>query len=275
MSEPTPIAVAGAGGRMGRVLIALAARDPALRVAGAFEAPGHAAIGLDAGALAGVGEIGVPVLARAEEALSPATVLVEFTWPEPSLEHLEAAAALGSPAVLGTTGFDGVQQERIAALATRIPIVQASNMSVGVTALVRVVRELAARLGERFDIEVLEMHHGRKKDAPSGTALTLARAAAEGRGLSFEESAVFGRHGLVGERRAGELGVMALRGGDVVGDHTVFFLGSGERIELTHRAQSREAFASGALRAARWLAGRPAGRYSMEDVLFGASQASR
>jgi 4-hydroxy-tetrahydrodipicolinate reductase len=276
-SGPTPLVIAGAGGRMGRMLSSLAARDPALRVAGAFEAPGHPGIGTDAGALAAAGELGIRVVDRAETALGQAgggpgrAVLIDFTWPEPSLANLRAAAEAGAAAVVGTTGFRPEQQREIEALAGRMPLVQASNMSVGVTLLAEVVTEVARRLGDSFDIEVVEAHHRLKKDAPSGTALTLARAAAAGRDARIEDWGVYGREGQTGERPREQIGVLALRGGDVIGDHTVFFFGTGERIELTHRAQSREAFASGALRAARWVAGRAPGLYSMHDVLFGAA----
>ena len=265
---PTPVVIAGAGGRMGRTLLALASRDSSLRVVGAFEAPGHPAIGSDAGTSAGIAALGVAVTEGASTALGPGVVLVDFTWPDPSLEHLRAATAAGAAAVLGTTGFRADQQREIEAIARSIAVVQAANMSVGVTVLTRVAADVARRLGSSFDIEVVETHHRLKKDAPSGTALALARAAASGRGARLEDWAVYGREGLTGERPDAQLGVMALRGGDVVGDHTVFFFGTGERIELTHRAQSREAFASGALRAATWVSRRAPGLYSMHDVLF-------
>lgn len=274
-SAPTPLVIAGAGGRMGRMLTSLAARDPALRIAGAFEAPGHAGVGTDVGTLSGTGDVGVRVADSAASALGQASggagrpVLIDFTWPEPSLANLRTAAETGAAAVVGTTGFRPEQQREIEDLARRIPLVQASNMSVGVTLLAEVVTEVARRLGDSFDIEVVEAHHRLKKDAPSGTALSLARAAAAGRDARLEDWGVYGREGQTGERPRDQIGVLALRGGDVIGDHTVFFFGTGERVELTHRAQSREAFASGALRAARWVAGRPPGLYSMHDVLFG------
>ncbi len=264
------VAIAGAGGRMGRMLLALAAR-PDLVVSSAFEAPGHPAVGEDAGSLAGVAPSGVIVTDDAAAAIRNADVLIEFTLPEPSMEHLGLAADAGCAVVLGTTGFDAGQQDQIVALAERIALLQASNMSVGVTLLTQVVEDVARRLGGAFDIELVETHHRKKKDAPSGTALTLAEAAARGRGADLETWSTHGRSGLVGERPDEEIGIMALRGGDVVGDHTVYFYGIGERLELTHRAQSREAFASGAVRAAAWIAGRPAGAYSIRDVLFGGS----
>lgn len=265
----TPLAIAGAGGRMGRMLVALAADHPGLELCGAFEAEGHPAVGEDAGTVAGVGPLGVRVTSDAAAAISQARVVIEFTLPEPSLRHLALAADANCAVVLGTTGFTPDQQATIDELAGRIPLLQASNMSVGVTVLTEVVEDVARRLGAAFDIEIVETHHRKKKDAPSGTALTLAQAAARGRGADLEQWATHGRSGMVGERPDEEIGIMALRGGDVVGDHTVFYYGKGERLELTHRAQSREAFASGAVRAAAWLAGREPGAYSIRDVLFG------
>jgi 4-hydroxy-tetrahydrodipicolinate reductase len=264
------VAISGAAGRMGRVLVGMALDESRARLVGALEGPGHPDLGRDAGRLIGRADAGV-CLRDGLDDVPAGSVLIEFTTPEASLEHLHAAAERGIAVVLGTTGFSAEQQGQIDALAARVPCMQAPNMSVGVTVLLDVVREVARRLGPSFDIEVAETHHRRKKDAPSGTALALARAAAEGRGAVLEEWAVYGREGLVGERPDREIGVLALRGGDVVGDHTVFFFGTGERIEITHRAQSRDAFAAGALRAALWLAGRKAGRYSMRDVMAAAA----
>ncbi|HEY8515204.1 MAG TPA: 4-hydroxy-tetrahydrodipicolinate reductase [Candidatus Binatia bacterium] len=260
-----PVIIGGAAGRMGRMLVSLASRDDGLRLAGGIEAPGHPDLGTDLGRLAGGVDLGV-VLTDALPEIAPGTVLIEFTAPEPSLAHLREAAERGLGVVLGTTGFTAEQQREIEELAKRVPCVQAPNMSFGVTVLLDLVEEAARRLGAAFDIEISETHHRKKKDAPSGTALALARAAARGRGARLEDWAVYGREGMVGERPTEQIGVLALRGGDVVGDHTVFFFGTGERIELTHRAQSREAFAAGALRAARWLSGRAPGLYSMRDV---------
>lgn len=262
-----PIVVSGATGRMGRTLLSLAADSTEVETAGALEAAGHAAIGTDSGTAAGGPANGIAISDDAASVLAAGRVLIEFTWPGPSLEHARIAAANGCGLVLGTTGFRPEEQAELDEISTRIPLLQASNMSVGVTLLTEVVESVARRLGPTFDIELIETHHRLKKDAPSGTALTLATAAASGRDATLDEWGRYGREGMIGERPDDEIGVMALRGGDVVGDHTVFFFGTGERIELTHRAQSRDAFASGALRAAAWLAGRPAGRYSMRDVL--------
>jgi len=268
MSEArVPIIVAGAAGRMGRMLLALAARDPSLRLVGALEAAGNPELGKDAGLLAGSGAAGVIVTDSLERCAVAGAVLIEFTVPEASLAHLRAAAGLGVSMVLGTTGFTAAEQGEVARLAERVACLQAPNMSVGVTLLEKVVEEVSRRLGGSFDIEVVEMHHRMKKDAPSGTALALARSAARGRETDLESRAVYGRQGITGERPHGQIGVMSLRGGDVVGDHTVIFAGTGERIEITHRAQSREAFAAGALRGARWLAGHGPGLYGMREVM--------
>ena len=269
MSSTTRVAIGGAGGRMGRMLLNLASAHPALDVTAAFEVSGHPVVGEDVGSLVGAAPSGVAVTDDAAGALGASDVVIEFTLPEPSLEHVRLAADAGCAVVLGTTGFTREQQAEIDARSAQIPILQASNMSVGVTVLTQVVQEVAERLGSSFDIELIETHHRKKKDAPSGTALTLAQAAAAGRNANLDEWATHGRSGIVGERPDEEIGIMALRGGDVVGDHTVYFYGTGERLELTHRAQSREAFASGAVRAAAWIAGRPPGSYSIRDVLFG------
>jgi len=264
-----PVVIAGAAGRMGRMLVALAAADPALRIAGGLEIAGHRDLGTDLGRLAGVADAGVALAAELPPSGLAGGVLVDFTAPEASLAHLRAAGERGLAVVLGTTGFTAEQDRQIDEAAKRVACVQAPNMSLGVTVLLDLVAEAARRLGPAFDIEVSETHHRKKKDAPSGTALALARAAVAGRGGRFEDWAVYGREGIVGERPAEQIGVLALRGGDVVGDHTVHFYGTGERVEITHRAQSREAFAAGALRAAAWVSGRAPGRYSMRDVLFG------
>jgi 4-hydroxy-tetrahydrodipicolinate reductase len=264
--EAVGVVIAGAAGRMGRMLLGLALDRPGVRLAGALEAAGHPALGSDAGRLIGRPDAGV-ALTDSLAGVPAGSVLIEFTAPGPSLEHLRAAADRKLAVVLGTTGFSAEQEREIDGLCARVACMQAANMSVGVTVLLEVVREVSRRLGTSFDVEVAETHHRLKKDSPSGTALALARAAVEARGGRLESWGVYGREGLVGERPDEQIGVLALRGGDVIGDHTVHFFGVGERIELTHRAQSREAFAAGALRAAVWLAGRPPGRYAMRDVL--------
>ena len=265
----TRIAVLGADGRMGRALTrAVRAAAPEARLTVASERPAHAALGKDAGTLAGLPPLGVPVRA---EVPGPggADVWIEFSAPAASVAHARAAAEAGARLVLGTTGLGPDDKEIIAAAARRIPIVLAPNTSVGITVLLRVAGDIARALGPGFDLEVLEAHHRAKRDAPSGTALRLAEALAEATGRDLDHSARYARHGDVGPRTAEEIGIQTIRGGDVVGDHTVFFMGAGERIELTHRASSRDTFAHGALRAALWLLepGRTPGLYDMRDVL--------
>ncbi len=259
--------VAGAAGRMGGRIIALARDTPGLRVAGAFERPGHPALGKDAGEVAGTGHLGVPIAADPAPLFTAGRVLMEFTAPEPTLEHLRLAADRGTRAVVGTTGLQAAQVEEVRRLAARVPILVSPNMSVGVNLAFRVLALMARALGDDYDVEITEIHHRMKKDAPSGTAARMAEVVAEALGRRIEDTGVYGRHGLVGERTAKEIGVHALRGGDVVGEHTVVFSTAGERLELTHRAHSRDTFAHGALRAARFVAAAPPGLYSMHDVL--------
>ncbi|RMF20151.1 MAG: 4-hydroxy-tetrahydrodipicolinate reductase, partial [Deltaproteobacteria bacterium] len=242
---------------------ALATADPRFTVRAAVEAPGHGDLGRDAGELAGIGPIGVPVADR----LSEGGTICDFTSADASIEHLRWAAEHGAPIVVGSTGFTAEQRREAERLAARMPTLIAPNMSLGVNVLLSLVEDAVARLGAGFDCEVVELHHGRKKDAPSGTALALAEAAARARGLDPEQAIVCGRSGMTGERPADQIGVAALRGGDAVGDHTVLLVGTGERLELTHRASSRDCLATGALEACAWLAGKPAGLYSMRDVI--------
>ena len=263
----TPMTVSGAAGRMGRTLISLIAQNEAATLAGAVEAAGHAALGKDAGEVAGVGHLGVPISEDFAAALSPGVVALDFTNAAAALEHLRTAVERCNPIVIGATGFNAQQQAEIDRLAPQTRCVIAPNMSVGITVLQRLVREAATALGADFDPEIVELHHRLKVDAPSGTALALGRALAEATGRNFSADAVYGRQGMVGQRRQQEIGIMALRGGDIVGDHTVVFAGLGERLELTHRAQSRECLARGAIRAALWLVQQPLGRYAMSDVL--------
>ena len=251
---------------MGRMLIQLIAHDPAHRLAGAVEAPGIAAIGQDAGEVAAAGRLGVAITADYAGVAKPGTVTLDFTNAAASLEHMEIAAKNGAAIVIGSTGFTPEMEARARELAVRTRTVIAPNMSVGVNVLTRIVAEVAAILKD-FDAEVLEIHHRTKLDAPSGTALSLARAIASARGQDFSSNAVYGREGITGVRPPGQIAVLALRAGDAVGDHTVVFGGPGERLELIHRAQSRESLARGALRAAAWLAGQKPGLYTMRDVL--------
>jgi 4-hydroxy-tetrahydrodipicolinate reductase len=261
------LVVAGAAGRMGGRIVALARDAPDLRVVGAFERPGHPALGRDVGEVAGGGAIGVPIVAEPGDLLRGGRVLVEFTAPEPSVEHARLAAAVGAGAVVGTTGLEPRQVDEIRRLASRAAILLSPNMSVGVNLAFRVLAMMAKALGDDYDVEITEIHHRMKKDAPSGTAAKMAEVIAGALGRRIEEVGVYGRHGLVGERGRKEIGVHALRGGDVAGEHTVVFSTVGERLELTHRAHSRDTFAQGALRAVRFVAGAPPGLYSMHDVL--------
>jgi 4-hydroxy-tetrahydrodipicolinate reductase len=259
--------VAGAGGRMGRTLIhAITAIDGAV-VAGAVEARGSAVIGRDAGELAGLGRNGITVAAGVEPLLAEADGLVDFTVPAATMAFAELTARKGLVHVIGTTGLSGENEMLLAEAAKRAVIVKSGNMSMGVNLLAALVKRVAKTLDEEFDVEILEMHHNKKVDAPSGTALMLGRAAAEGRGIDLDQRAVRVRDGHTGARCAGDIGFASLRGGSVVGDHTVFFAGPAERIELVHRAEDRMIFARGAVRAALWARGRPPGLYSMADVL--------
>jgi 4-hydroxy-tetrahydrodipicolinate reductase len=260
------VAIAGAGGRMGRMLVEAVLEAPDLALAGALDVPGAAAIGRDAGEFLGRAT-GVRVVDAPQAALEGADVLIDFTRPEGTLAHLRACAARGVRMVIGTTGFDAEGRQAIEAAAGRIGIVFAPNMSVGVNATFRLLEVAAALLGDGYDIEIVEAHHRHKVDAPSGTALGMGRAIAGALGRDLDGIATWARHGHTGERAPGTIGFSVIRGGDVVGDHTVIFAGTGERIEITHRSSSRATYAQGSLRACRFLAAHPAGLYDMQDVL--------
>ena len=259
--------VAGAGGRMGRTLIhAIAATDGAT-LAGAVDAPGSAVIGRDAGDLAGLGKNGVEVRADVEPLLAQADGLLDFTAPAATVAFAELVARKGLVHVIGTTGLTGENDKLVAEAAKRAVIVKSGNMSMGVNLLAALVKRVAKTLDDDFDIEILEMHHNKKVDAPSGTALMFGQAAAEGRGVDLAQRSARGRDGHTGARCPGDIGFAALRGGSVVGDHVVIFAGPAERVELVHRAEDRMIFARGALRAALWARGKTPGLYSMADVL--------
>jgi 4-hydroxy-tetrahydrodipicolinate reductase len=258
--------VAGAAGRMGRLLVSLIAQDRAHRLVGAVEAAGVPVIGSDAGTVAGVGPLGIQITADYAAAAKPGTITLDFTIARAAMEHLEIAAGAGAGIVIGTTGFTPEMEARAREIALRTRAVIAPNMSVGVNVLMKIVAEVARILPD-FDAEILEIHHRTKVDAPSGTAVALGRVVAVARGQDFAASAVYGREGITGVRPADKIAVMALRAGDAVGDHTVIFGGSGERLELIHRSQSRDSLARGAIRAAAWLDKQPPGLYSMRDVL--------
>jgi 4-hydroxy-tetrahydrodipicolinate reductase len=264
------LAIAGAGGRMGQALIEAALATPDAVLVAALDVAGSPALGRDAGERFGRAT-GIVVGSDVPAALRGADVLVDFTRPEGTLAHVKACAAAGVGAVVGTTGLNDAQKAELTGLAGLVPIVFAANMSVGVVVLLSLVEQAAAKLGPRYDVEIVEMHHRHKVDAPSGTALQLGEAAAAGMGRKLSDCAVYAREGHTGERAPGTIGFASLRGGDVVGEHTVVFAGTGERVELSHRATSRQNFAGGALRAAVYVAGKRAARqtglYDMRDVL--------
>lgn len=261
------LVICGASGRMGRTLIATVAQTPGAVVAGAIDRPGSPAIGRDAGELAGIGPIGVSVTADPLVALVQADGVIDFTAPAATVEIAGLAAQARVVHIIGTTGLSDEDEAAIDAAARHATIVKSGNMSLGVNLLAALVRKAAVALDESFDIEILEMHHRHKVDAPSGTALLLGQAAAEGRGIPLSEHSVRVRDGHTGPRPAGAIGFATLRGGSVVGEHSVILAGEGERIELVHKAESRAIFARGAIKAALWGWGRKPGRYSMVDVL--------
>jgi 4-hydroxy-tetrahydrodipicolinate reductase len=266
VTEKLKFIVAGAAGRMGRTLINLIAQDPASQLVGAIEAPAHSALGVDAGEVAGCGRLSVALSSDYAQLASPDTVTLDFSSAHAALEHLEAAVERGAAIVIGATGFTPEMNRRLHALAPRTRTLVSPNMSVGVNVLLKIAAEVAAALPD-FDVEITELHHRFKADAPSGTALALGRAVAQARARQPGDKFIFGREGVTGERPQDQVAILALRAGDVVGDHTVLFGGRGERLELIHRSQSRDSFAQGALRAARWLAEQKPGLYSMRDVL--------
>jgi 4-hydroxy-tetrahydrodipicolinate reductase len=252
------VAITGAGGRMGRALLESLESEPGLTLGAALDAAGSAAIGQAAGGLRITGELG---------AVAGADVVIDFTRPEGTMAHLEACLAHGKPMVIGTTGFSEAQRQRIAEGARRIPIALSPNFAIGVNVVFRLAQTAAAALGDAYDVEIVEAHHRHKIDAPSGTALKLGELVAGALGRDLGKVATHGRSGDTGERPAKAIGFHAIRGGDIVGEHTVIFAGAGERVEISVRSQSRTTYAAGALRAARWLAGRPPGLYDMFDVL--------
>ena len=261
------VVVAGAGGRMGRTLIRAVLGEPKMRLTGALDRADADVQGKDAGLLAGSGNAGVLVTTDAKAALKGADALLDFTAPAATLSYADLAAEAGIVHVVGTTGIGAEHDEKLKGAACRARIVRSGNMSLGVNLLAALVKRAAATLGPDYDIEILEMHHRHKVDAPSGTALLLGRAAAEGRNINLAQNSVRVRDGHTGARPEGAIGFATLRGGSVVGEHSVFFSGEGERIELSHHAESRDNFARGALRAALWAFDQKPGLYDMSDVL--------
>lgn len=252
---------------MGRMLVEACHSDPTTTMSAAIEKPGNDGVGSDAGLLAGIGNIGVPIVENLSEVILEFDVLIEFTGPDATLGHVELCRASGRQMVIGTTGFSDNQRKHISSAAKDVAIVSAPNMSIGVNLCFKLV-ELASRiLGDDVDIEITEAHHGQKVDAPSGTALRFGEVVAETLGRNLETCAVYGREGRTGARNRDTIGFQSIRGGDIVGEHTVMFASTGERIEITHKSSSRVNFALGALRAAGWVAGQNPGLFDMQDVL--------
>ena len=261
------VAVTGAAGRMGRRIIHFLNQAQDVEIVGAAEAPGNSAVGSDAGTVSGEGEIGVAITSDLSRASAGADVIVDFTSPAATLENARFSQASGKSMVIGTTGFTEDERLRLIELAENFPCVFAPNMSIGVNVMFEITKQLASILGDEYDVEVIEAHHKLKADSPSGTALRLGEAAAEGLGWDFQSAARFERYGRIGERGDREIGLQSVRGGDTVGEHTVMFFGDGERLELIHRATNRDNFAKGVLRAVIWIYGKSPGLYTMKDVL--------
>lgn len=261
------VSVMGAAGRMGQRIIYYLSGDKEVKLVGAKESEMHPSLGVDAGIFAGVGKLGVPITYDIGESSDGADVIVDFSSPKSTLLNASYASGKGKSMVIGTTGFTEIEDGELRELCRAIPCVVSANMSIGVNVMIEATKILARTLGDDYDVEITETHHKHKVDAPSGTALMIGQAAAEGLNRDFRKVARFERHGRTGERQSDEIGIQSLRGGDVVGEHTVMFLGDGERVELTHRAFSRDNFAKGVLRAVKWIYGKPPGIYSMKDVL--------
>lgn len=265
--EVLNVAIVGAGGRMGQMLVREVTMSQHCRVSGATDREGAPHLGTDAGELAGVKALGVHITDDPAPVIARAQAVIDFTTPAATVEHAKLCAQANAAHIIGTTGLSMADEDALKLAARHCQVVYAPNMSVGVNLLLAMTEKIASVLGEDYDIEVVEMHHRHKVDAPSGTALGLGRAAAVGRGVAHEEAAIYAREGHTGARPHGKIGYATLRGGDVVGEHTVIFAGDGERIEIGHRASDRRIFAAGAIRAALWARHQPFGLYSMRDVL--------
>ncbi|MES2088720.1 MAG: 4-hydroxy-tetrahydrodipicolinate reductase [Pseudomonadota bacterium] len=266
MSTEHKIAIAGASGRMGRMLIEAVQAADDCRLSGALDMVGSPAVGIDALAFSGQSS-GISIASDLRAGLKGSQYLIDFTRPEGTLEHLKVCRELGVKAVIGTTGFTPAQLDEIRDVARDIAIVMAPNMSVGVNVVLKLLAQAAKALKEGYDIEIIEAHHRHKVDAPSGTALKMGEVVAEAIGRDLKTCAVYGREGVTGERDPSTIGFATVRGGDIVGDHTVLFAGIGERIEITHKSSSRSTYAQGSLRAVRFLAHQPHGLFGMDDVL--------
>jgi 4-hydroxy-tetrahydrodipicolinate reductase len=259
--------VAGAAGKMSGRIIHGICQSKEITLAAAFERPDHPCIGQDAGQMAGLGNLGIKIASSLAEVIDAGEVLIDFTSPEATLENTRAASSRGLAMVIGTTGISGNTLEEITALSRTMRCVMSPNMSVGVNVMFRIAADVARYLGQDYDVEILEVHHRLKKDAPSGTAMKLAQILALSTGRNLDEVAVYERKGMIGERTDKEIGIQTWRAGDITGEHTLLFGGIGERLELIHRAHNRDNFARGAVKAAEWIVKQPAGLYDMQDVL--------
>ncbi|MEA1934642.1 MAG: 4-hydroxy-tetrahydrodipicolinate reductase [Thermodesulfobacteriota bacterium] len=263
----TKVIVAGAAGRMGKRIGCMVTQHQDLELAAGFETAENPAVGGDIGEVGGYGAQGVSIAASLESVIDQGDVIIDFTFHKATMEFARTAARHNKAMVIGTTGLTQDNLTELKELSADFPVVQAPNMAVGVNVLFKVAAKVASILGNDYDIEIVEAHHRMKKDAPSGTALKLGELMAEAVGRDLEKVGVFERHGMIGERTDQEIGIQTIRAGDIVGEHTVYFAGGGERLEITHRAHSRDNFARGAARAAAWVAGQPNGLYTMFDVL--------
>ena len=259
--------VTGAAGKMGSRIIRLVHESREFELHAAVERKAHPSLGQDAGEVAGCGRVGITITDDLVKGIEKGSVVIDFTEPAGTMAHLEQALRQKRPMVIGTTGFADDQRALIKKITKDFPCVLSPNMSVGVNLLFKVISDVAKVTGEDYDVEIVEVHHRHKKDAPSGTAMEMAQILAEALHQNLDTVGVYSRHGLIGPRKKGEIGIQSLRAGDVVGDHTVIFAGPGERIEITHRAHSRDNFARGALVAAKWVVSQPPGIYDMQDVL--------
>jgi 4-hydroxy-tetrahydrodipicolinate reductase len=261
------IIVAGAAGRMGTRIINVISQTDGVKLTGAFEHPDSPSVGQDAGVAAGIGTIGIKIANSINDVIAKGDVIIDFTSPKATLENIRASSAKGLSMVIGTTGMTGELLEEVENIARGMRCVISPNMSVGINVMLRVAAIMAEMLGDDYDLEVLEAHHNLKKDAPSGTAMAIARTLAKATGRDLDKVAVYERKGITGERTKGEIGIQTLRAGDITGDHTIMFGGIGERLELIHRAHNRDNLARGAVRASKWVVEHPVGLYNMQDVL--------
>ncbi len=266
------VVVNGACGRMGRLITQGVAQQDDMQLVGATEFATHPEIGADVGVVAGIGELGIAITSDLNDVIADADVAIEFSTPDASLEHLRQVVEADKAMVLATTGFNADELAKVHKLASKIKCVMAPNMSLGVNVMIQALELVAKALGDDYDIEVIEAHHNHKADSPSGTALRLAETVAAAVGRDLDEVGVYGRHGIIGPRPKKQIGVHAIRGGDIAGDHTVMFATEGETLSVVHRAHSPEAFAKGAIRAARWVVDAPRGLHDVSEVLFGKNQ---